>query len=756
MRLPLAVALLAAAAVALDPGGQLENFERRTLDARYRHAARPTPFTGRIVVLDITEESIERLRPLYGRWPWPRSLHGEVAEYLASDGAIAVGFDLLFAESVMRQEVDAAVWEDLSALANGADIAEVRAELRRRLDALQPGLGDREFVASVAKAGNVFQAAVFAQDGDTNPVPAGGAADVRPGVTIAATHGEPVRFQAVLPFAELARASRGIGHINALPDADGTYRRFSPLIWWRDRQAAYPSLGLAIAAHARGLPLAALRRSNRGLGFGDAVLPILPDGSAWIHYQGGTSERQADGSQAFRSFYRHLPYEFVLASKDLLAEGKEPPLAPGTFRDKIVLVSAQAAGLSDLRATPFSPVMPGIEIHANVIDSLLAGRFLHQLGATAEFLLTLTACFAMALLTNALSLGAGLPLALAATVGLAGGAWLAFGHGWVLPIVKPVVAIALTYGGTLLVRALSAERERRWLRTAFGHYLAPTVLEELLRSPDKLRLGGERRRMTVLFSDIAGFTAFSEKLPPEQVGSLLNDYLDRMAAHVAHTGGTLDKFVGDAVMAEWNAPLAQPDHAARACEAALLMLQEVSRRSTAWQDAGGSSLEIRIGINTGEMVVGNMGSHQIFDYTVIGNEVNTASRLEPLNKAFGTHIIVADATRREAEAQRPGHFAFRPLARVMPKGRAEPLNIHELAGWRGALDDPARETLETFAAAMDHYLSRRFDEARHMFHAVLARQPMDGPAALFGALCDEYLAHPPAADWSAVFAQMEK
>jgi adenylate cyclase len=208
-------------------------------------------------------------------------------------------------------------------------------------------------------------------------------------------------------------------------------------------------------------------------------------------------------------------------------------------------------------------------------------------------------------------------------------------------------------------------------------------------------------------------------------------------------------------MAEWNAPLAQPDHAARACETALLMLEKVSLHGTAWQAAGGT-LAIRIGINTGEMVVGNMGSHQVFDYTVIGNEVNTASRLEPLNKAFGTRIIVAGATRREAEEQRPGRFAFRPLGRVSPKGRAEPLAIFELAGWREKLDESMRENLAAFEEAMERYLARRFDEALRLFRRILERQPQDGPAAFFAAQCEECLVHPPPADWDGVFVQTEK
>ena len=220
------------------------------------------------------------------------------------------------------------------------------------------------------------------------------------------------------------------------------------------------------------------------------------------------------------------------------------------------------------------------------------------------------------------------------------------------------------------------------------------------------------------------------------------------------SGGTLDKFVGDAVMAEWNAPLAQPDHAARACETALRMLEQVELHRAAWQAAGGA-LDIRIGINSGDMVVGNMGSHQIFDYTVIGNEVNTASRLEPLNKDFGTRIIVAGATRSEAEQHRPGHFAFRSLGRVSPKGRAEPLDIFELVGWREKLDEAQRVRLAAFEEAMAHYQARRFEEALRRFRGIV-EHAQAGPAARFAALCEDFLAHPPPADWNGVFAQTEK
>lgn len=726
MKLPLTVALVATLAVSLDPGGWLDSFELRTVDARHRHFARPTPFTERIVILDITEESIERLSPLYGRWPWPRALHGEVVEYLANDGASAVGFDLLFPEPALSKETSLADWNTLAALAQSADLAEVREELIRRIDALQPGAGDQEFADAVRKAGNVFQASVIA--GEQWIVP---------------------------PFPELARASHGMGHINVLPDADGVYRRFQPFVSLTSTSGASWALGIAMAAHVRSEPLSAQRQTPGGLAFGKAILPLLPDGSARIHYQGGDLRPLADGNVVFHSYYRHIPYEHVLAAKDLRATGQETPLPVGTFKDKIVLVSAQAAGLSDLRATPFSPVTPGIEIHANIIDSLLAGKFLNAPNRLATFLIMLSACMVAALAAQRARFRLAVPLFVTAVAGYASGSWIAFGQGWLVPIVPSIIAMTLAYGSVLLVRAIVAEKEKRWLRTAFGHYLAPNVLNEVLRSPDKLRLGGERRTMTVLFSDIAGFTTFSEKLPPEEVGMQLNGYLDRMTACLSETGGTLDKFIGDAVMAEWNAPLTQPDHAALACATALRMLEEAGDLGEAWRRAGGA-LDIRIGINTGEMIVGNMGSHQVFDYTAIGNEVNTASRLEPLNKVFGTRVIVSGATRRDAETWQPGRFVFRALGRVTLKGRDEPIEVHELFGRQASLDAAERASLETFADALDRYVTGHFDMAQTLFRKVLEQRPGDGPTALFIGLCEDFRNHPPASDWDGSFQQTEK
>ncbi|MCC6608615.1 MAG: adenylate/guanylate cyclase domain-containing protein [Burkholderiales bacterium] len=767
MKVAALFAALASFAVFLDPGSQLDAFERKTLDARYRFFARPGPHTGDIVILHISEEAIQALAPFYGRWPWPRAVHADAIDYLEADGARAIGFDILFPERALRQEVDAATIGELKALAKNADLADVRAELQRRLDAVDPALSDAWFVERVGKSSNVFQASVFhVAEGDLALDP-GLAADAETAARIGAAlagsavpakmqHAEAVFFNATIPFEALARAARGVGHINYLPDSDGVCRRFLPLAWLAAGDAAYPSLGLIVAAAVKGIPPERIGVERDRVIVGDVEIPLLPDGSTLIDYRGGRVTHDSGGKARFESFYRHISYDAVLASADFVRAGKEPPLPRGTFANKIVLVTASAAGLSDLRATPFSPVTPGVEIHANVIDNVLSGGFLRRPDDLAEkgyiFALAL-AVAAIAARTRPRVGAMAVALLAAALIGLH---WVLFGYGWVLPIVSVSVALAATYLGVVLFKYAAEEKEKTRIRAAFGHYLAPQVLEEVLRSPERLRLGGERRRITVLFSDIEGFSSLSERLTAEDVGAMLNEYLDRMLGCIKRTGGTLDKFIGDAVMAEWNAPIAQPDHAARACEAALLMMDEAARLAAKWRAEGKPPLAARIGINTGEMIVGNLGSREIFDYTVIGDEVNIAARLEPLNKDFASRIAVSGSTRAEAETERAGAFVFRRLARVTLKGKTAPLDVHELVGSRDAVPPQRMEAIARYEQGLDRFLERRFAEARQLFERTLEGDPDDGPASRYLGRCAAYEKTPPPPDWQGVYAQESK
>ncbi len=262
--------------------------------------------------------------------------------------------------------------------------------------------------------------------------------------------------------------------------------------------------------------------------------------------------------------------------------------------------------------------------------------------------------------------------------------------------------------------------------------------------------------MTVLFSDIEGFSSLSERMAAEAVSALLNTYLDRMMGCIKATGGTLDKFIGDAVMAEWNAPVAQGDHAARACEAALRMMAEVKRLGETWQAEGKPLLNVRIGINTGEMVVGNLGSREIFDYTVVGDEVNVAARLEPLNKEFDTRIAVSGSTRDEAVGHRPDAFVFRRLARVALKGRAAPLDVHELVGWRESVEAERLEAIGIYEQGLDLFLAGHFAPARKAFERAIERFPADSPSRTYVELCASYGESPPPPDWGGVHVQRSK
>lgn len=639
-------------------------------------------------------------------------------DYLKADGAKAIGFDIIFSERSSRQEIDSRLIQELSLFAQNADIPDIRTELLQRLRSLAPGASDASFASAVKRAGNVFQSAVFYNYPSFN-------------------------IDATVPFTELAIASQGIGHINFLPDNDGTYRRHYPFLHLNDREKAFPSLSLLIATYVKGIPV-------------DSVtLPLLPDGSAFIVYQGGGIMQDEANREVFQSFYQYIPYDDVLASKDLIEQGREPPLPKGMFKDKIVLISASASGLTDLRSTPFSPVTPGVEIHANIIDNILSDRFLHTLNSPYGGLYIFFLATVIALISYFTGPYIGLfsvALTLSSVIGLH---WRLFERGVLLPIIGPVSAMISTYLGILVLKYISENKEKKYVRRAFSHYIAPSVLEEILKSPDKLKLGGERKQMTVLFSDAEGFTALSEQLSPESIIALFEEYLSKMVECVIKTEGTLDKFIGDAVMAVWNAPGEQEDHAALACETAILMMKELTLLRTKWAEEKRPLLNVRIGINTGEMIVGNMGTREIFDYTAFGPEVNVASRLEALNKDFGTRIIVSENTRTGTERLHQERFVFRRLARVILKGGSSPLDVYELVGFRDEIDQTRLKLIEKFEKGLDLYVRSMFSDAKYYFLEALELAPADGPSKTYKSLCDSYDKDPPT-DFGGIYFQKSK
>ena len=390
--------------------------------------------------------------------------------------------------------------------------------------------------------------------------------------------------------------------------------------------------------------------------------------------------------------FRHL------SAVDLLT-GKVPPDA---VRDRIVFVGATAAGTYDLRVTPTSPIMPGVEKHANVAANILSGRFLRrpdwvelvELAGILFFPLLLA--WLLPRLRPAVSVGA---VALVWAV-LFGAVHLAFRGGLWLPVVYPTLALGLTFLGITVYRLLTEERQRLWTKRAFQQFVSPEVVEQLMDNPAALQFGGEMRNLTVLFSDIRDFTPYTERHPPQEVVQMLREYLTKMVDQVLAQQGTLDKFIGDGVMAIFGAPVPLPDHAERACRAALGMIRELEALQARWAAEGREPFRIGIGINTGDMMVGNLGSEQLFDYTVAGDGVNVGARVESLNKEYKTEtsIIISEATYLAAQDV----LDVRRLGEATVKGKTRPIVVYELRGIRetvervprsGSLDKGARAGL---------------------------------------------------------------
>jgi len=545
------------------------------------------------------------------------------------------------------------------------------------------------------------------------------------------------------PLPELAERVQGIGMVNQRPDPDGTVRRY-PLVF-DVREETYPSLALLAVSKY-------LRRPEPWDGpivdgivpLAGREIPIDARGTMTVNYLGGPHE----------SGRPSLP---VASFVDVMS-GRAPLEA---FDRKVVLIGATATGFADDYWTPTSldGKMDGVEIHAQAIDTILRGEFMHDVPRWRTVLfIWLYALLAGILLVGLPTLVASAGSGLALVVYVLAASY-AFDHtGSVLNLVYPVLAMLLTSSMVMLHRVIFEQGETRALRGVLGQYLSPSVVAHVTRDLDQLKLGGDQREMTVLFSDLRGFTTFSETLDPETLVHTLNEYLTAMSDVIFKHGGTIDKYMGDAVMAFWGAPQEQPTHAVYAVRAALEMMRELERLNTEWGTAGRVPLAMGIGVNTGTMKVGNMGSTSRFDYTVLGDSVNLGSRLEGLNKEYGTSLIVSAATL----TQTGGAFRERFLDLVAVKGKKEPVEVYEILGERagpagtGRIDEAGEAMLRAYRAGVDAYRTRDWLGAAARFQEALRHRPSDGPSAVYLQRCEALMADPPPADWDGVYVMTRK
>ena len=545
------------------------------------------------------------------------------------------------------------------------------------------------------------------------------------------------------PFKALQAASSGFGlATQPLISSDGVVREMPLVIGqdtvntgsWADDPKRVPVLGLAVLSRYEGKPVEDYLRKH------PAVVRLNIAGQ---RYESVGTVAQGDRRREIqREIYgvRRIPAWRVLA-------GELAPAERAALQGGMALVGSTTLAAFDHFPSAFTDGAPGIEVHANLIDNLLNDRYLRE----APWYLPYAVIFAIGLAVLALiGLGpweAGIAT-LALLLGWAGAVYAAFLRFCVLDFIAPAVAAVGVFVVLIVRETVLERRNKRDIQQMFGQYVAPEVVDLLVRDRSRLRLGGERRDMTVLFLDIVHFTTISEKMVPEALIQFLNRYLTALSDVVLRHGGVVDKYIGDCVMAFWNAPLDVPDHRQKACLAAVECLEAVERLNKEYLDpAIPEPPAVRIGINSGVMVVGNTGSTRKLSYTVLGDEVNLASRLEGANKFFGSTAMASES----AYAAAKDSIEARPLGRVRVLGKSHPIRVFELLAKKGGLSAAWSGALPLYEKAVAAYENRGFKEAREGFEAVLRLLPGDRPAALYVSLCKDYLATAPPPNWDAVF-----
>jgi len=744
----------------------LQRLEFNSLDTRFRYRpASMTPVDPRIVIVDIDQHSQEVL----GKWPFSRTYFAKLLDVLHEDGAGVAAFDIVFSKPDETAAPIRALLADFEAKKKQGEAVDPRLieEVQKIAAAYD---ADQKFAAAIQRFGGVVLGNFFLYtesdlrglsqktlDNYADQIAFYSFPSVRP---LRPATGKADRINLIKLFepdrllprgavanmdlftSALSEESSSTGFFNIYPDVDGVVRESNLIVaYGRSKDFndwdIYPSLDVQTV------------RSYFRLPNDQVVLEYGPVGAYRVVF-GNSARVRTDALGRVVINYHGPGYTYPHYSFADVVNGKLPP---GRFRDKIVLVGATATGIGDLRTTPYGGLdFPGVEIHANVIDNMLHGNFLLR-GAKQQL------CDAILILLFGIPLGIAMALVpprwmwfgIALLAPLIAVDYAAFLHDWWLNFTIPAMTLTSNVLLVSLYRALFEEKEKRRVRTAFGQYLSPEVIRRLLLNPQLVE--PRKTEITVMFSDIRGFTSISEKLDAQDLALFLNHYLSDMTRIVFARHGTLDKYIGDAVMAFWGAPFEEAGHAERACNSALEMMTRVRELQKQWAAQGKPKLDIGIGLNTGVASVGNMGSSLRYGYTALGDSVNLSSRLEGLNKEYGTHIIVNEST---YEATKGADFVFRELDLIRVKGKAQPVTIYELISRKSELSPDLQPLLGAYAGGRALYRERRWAESQRTFQQILDRWPDDGPSRTYWKRCQEYLFDEPPSGWDGVYTMTHK
>ena len=692
--------------------------DRLFLDSLFRNQVQEYS-SDDILIIAIDEKSLSYFGKQRVFWPWPREYYAVVINYLNQSGAKVVLMDLL---------LDTPDFDRLAYPGEASDM--------RLIEALER---DENVILSL-KTGEIDSGIGSPEVSQDLP--------------------EPLDFKECnlptsenmfvsLPFPDFIRASAALGDTNIKTGVDGLIRNQN-LVSYVNGYGYVPSLSLSGYLFIKGKKRE-IGCTEDHLLIDDNRIPVTDNFNYLINWYGKGGE--SGGTFTYYSYQQVMQDALGV----ILQSEIEPAIDPDLFKDKIIFIGANAAGLSDIKNTPVSSLadFPGVEIHATTLQNLLDQSYIREL--QFGIILVITALLAMGSVFlfgyNRIRWSTLFLLILTAFISVCS-AYLFFINQLKIPISLFLSTIIFAYTGSMAYNYFTEEREKRKISRAFNQYVQPQVVDEILAHPEKLKLGGEKKKITVLFSDLEGFTSISESIEPDSLISFLNVYLDSLSNVVLKNEGTIDKYIGDAIMAFWGAPLEVENEAEKACISALEMMSKMSELEGNFTDPVNFDLLTRFGINTGNVVVGNIGSQSRFDYTVLGDSVNLAARLESANKFYGTKIIISEFTYSEL----PDSFICRQLDLIRVKGKTEPVKIFELID--NSIYQNHSESLqnfiESFEEGLNFYYEKKWERAITEFEIALKIIDDDKPSQLYIKRCKDYKVHPPVESWDGVFEMKTK
>jgi adenylate cyclase len=718
---PLSGVLAAAAVIAvvglLQATGLLNRWELGSRDLRARWTLPPArksgqpPFHPDLVMINVTDESLKKMdEELKGmKWPWDREVQAHVVKACARGKATCLLYDFLINE--VQNPDDEAYLVDAVKAGPATYFAGAFREIR-----LDNSEDTPEHQARLAK-----QAIDVDNDGSVRV---------------------PEKYkQVILPTPRLCEAAAGVCDISTPRDEDALIRRYRLFSIYKGR--AYPSFVLAALMAKERVGRVVVRSGT--LTVGSLTFPIEKDGTILLRYYPPVDRNVLDSVSPFevRSAFNVINDAF----REI--QGKPSQYDYREFERRFVFFGTSAAGLTDLRDSPVSAQpLPGVEIHMTALANILKGEFLREVPRWVSTLFFMIMAVLVAVVTRCTPALVGGMIASGAALASTGASVFLYKERWVVDLIPALLSAVFAYAAASALNFITEGRQRLRVKREFQRYMSPKVVEKILKNPDALLMAAERKPLTIFFLDFAGFTAMSEKLDPTELFKLVSEYHHEAAEEIFKTEGTLDKYIGDAIMAFWNDPIELPDHSLRACLSAIGAQKRLREMALQMKERGLPEMRARIGINTGTATVGNMGAKGQVNYTVMGDEVNLASRLEGVNKEFGTDIIASEATYLPAKER----VEARELALIKVKGKKVPVRIFEVLGLKGEVPPDRLETARKFEQGLQAFRARDFPKAREIFQTLL--ESKDRAAEPYLALCDRYLRQPPPADWDGSY-QME-